>query len=87
MWYAKTLLKLCDKVKLYKAIDSGTERGANPTKSRGAGLVNPWANFISLAWSQLAGNWRFKSTPTILAFQPEGKGMDGKLSAILLEFW
>ncbi len=42
---------------------SGSVKGPNPTKSLGAGVVKPCANLISLALSQLAGNWRFKSTP------------------------
>ena len=45
------------------AKDSGSVRGPYPTKSRGAGVVKPWAYFISRALSHSAGNCKFKSTP------------------------
>ena len=68
---------------MYNATDSGAVSGPYPTKSRGAGLSNPCAYLISLACSHPAGNWRFKSIPSMLAFQPLGKGISGKLSEIL----
>ena len=64
-------------MKLYRFKDSGSVKGPNPTKSLGAGDVNPCANFILLASSHPAGNCKFKSTPLILAFQPSGKGISG----------
>ena len=53
-------------MKLYIAIDSGSETGLEPTKSLGAGVVKPCAYFISFALSQSAGNCKFKSTPVRL---------------------
>lgn len=64
-------------VKLYMACDSGSERGVSPAKSLGAGLLNPRLDLIFFPNFQLAGNCEFKSTPLILAFQPEGKGISG----------
>ena len=51
---------------------SGSVSGPKPTKSRGAGLSNPWEYLISLACSQPAGNCKFKSTPVDFKnFQPQ----------------
>ena len=61
-------------VKSAMALASGAVSGAVPTKSAGAGEVIPRAYLFSLACSQPAGYWRFRSTPRMLAFQPEGKG-------------
>ena len=72
VWNEITSLKLCSKVKLYIAKDSGSVRGPYPTKSRGAGDVNPCEYFISFACSQPAGNCKFKSTPVGLKiYQPQ----------------
>jgi hypothetical protein len=43
----------------------------------GQDRVKPCEYFISFACSQPAGNCRFKSTPLIFAFQPEGNGISG----------
>ena len=43
-------------MKVYNATASGAVSGPYPTKSRGAGLLNPCAYFISRACSQPAGN-------------------------------
>ena len=43
-------------MKLYKAKDSGATKGPSPTKSLGAGVVNPCSNLILRASSQPAGN-------------------------------
>ena len=72
VWKQVTNLKLCSNVKLYIASASGSVNGPNPTKSRGAGDVNPWENLILLASFQLAGNCKFKSTPVSFKnFQPQ----------------
>jgi len=74
VWYARIKSKLCDKVKLYTARASGSANGLDPTKSRGAGVVNPCENFIPWACSQPAGNCRFTSTPVELGnLQPKQK--------------
>ena len=53
---------------------SGSVNGPNPTKSRGAGLLNPCENLISFACSQPAGNCKFKSTPVgFKIYQPKRK--------------
>ena len=41
LWYDRVSAKLCFIVKLNTASLSGAERGAVPTKSRGAGDVKP----------------------------------------------
>ncbi len=46
-----TNLKFLDNVKLYKARASGATKGPLPTKSRGAGEVNPRLYLISFAFS------------------------------------
>ena len=55
-------------------------RGAHPAAARsaaGAGERMPRAYLFSRACSQPAGYWRFKSTPRMFAFQPEGNGKRG----------
>ena len=43
----------------------GSVNGPYPTKSRGAGWLNPWKYFISFACLHPAGNCKFKSTPIV----------------------
>ena len=66
IYYLRTkyyVIKLCFKTNEYIATASGAVSGPYPTKSLGAGLLKPCSYFISLAFSQSAGNWRFRSIP------------------------
>ena len=47
-------------------------------------MSKPCAYFISLASAQPAGNCKFKSIPSIFAFQPFGNGISEKLLEIRL---
>ena len=56
---------------MYSANASGSVKGPKPTKSRGDGLVYPWLNLFTFAFSHPAGNCKFKSTPVGLKiYQP-----------------